>query len=203
VFWHFAAGSLFSSAFPYAGPLRSDREPNIRPCRSVTVSADRLVSPNSATSRRARSVSSSLRGTDFFGGERGLRLKAERRTQRSHGLESRLTLLESQSRIRRSERASFTTSSTTPAGTYQILIVFTETISGPASAIALLPILLSPLMFLRRRWAGKGFRFAACLARLAAAAVATNGCGGGGGSITPPTQTHQITNSATVTLTVQ
>jgi hypothetical protein len=96
-----------------------------------------------------------------------------------------------------------TTSSTTPAGTYQILIVFTETISGPASAIALLPILLSPLMFLRRRRA-KGFRFVACLALLTAAAVTTNGCGGGGGSITPPPpQTHQITNSATVTLTVQ
>jgi hypothetical protein len=96
-----------------------------------------------------------------------------------------------------------TTSSSTPVGTYQILIVFTETISGPASAIALLPILLSPLMFLRRRWAKKGFRFAACLALLAAAAVATNGCGGGGGSITPPPEIHQITNSATVTLTVQ
>jgi hypothetical protein len=95
-----------------------------------------------------------------------------------------------------------TTSSTTPAGTYQILIVFTETISGPASAIVLLPILLSPLMFLRRRWAGKGFRAAACLALLAAAVVATNGCGGEVGSTATPPQTHQITNSATVSLTV-
>jgi hypothetical protein len=95
-----------------------------------------------------------------------------------------------------------TTSSTTPSGTYQVLIVFTETISGPASAVVLLPILLSPLMFLRRRWAGKGFRFVACLALLVAAAVATNGCSGGGSTTTPP-QTHQITNSATITLTVQ
>jgi hypothetical protein len=96
-----------------------------------------------------------------------------------------------------------TTSSTTPAGTYQILIVFTETILDPASAIVLLPILLSPLMFLRRGWAGKAFRFAAFLALLAAA-VATNGCGGGGGgSTTKPPESHQITNSATVTLTVR
>jgi hypothetical protein len=96
------------------------------------------------------------------------------------------------------------TTSSTPAGTYQILIVFSETLPGAGSGLIFLPILLLPLTLLRKRWAARGLRIAACLLLLAAAATVTNGCGGsnGGNSTTPP-ETHQVTSSATVTLTVQ
>jgi hypothetical protein len=98
------------------------------------------------------------------------------------------------------------TSSTTPAGTYQITAVFTETVSGTAAFI-LLPILLLPLVFLRRKLAARGVWITACLGLvlLAGAAVACVGCGGGGGgsSSTPPPQTQQVVSSGTVTLTVQ
>lgn len=97
-----------------------------------------------------------------------------------------------------------TSSSSTPAGTYQIVIVFTETLPGPASAFLLLPILVAPLMLMRRRLGARGLRYTACLALLAAAAMAVTGCGGAGGSSTVvPPETHQITSSGTVTLIVQ
>ena len=86
-----------------------------------------------------------------------------------------------------------TTSSTTPKGTYQITAVFTETVSGAASAWILLPVLLLPLMFLRRKLAIRGVWIRAGLVLvLLAAAAYTLGCGGGGGgtTITPPPQTH-------------
>jgi len=44
------------------------------------------------------------------------------------------------------------TSSKTPLGTYQITVIFTETLPGAAPALVLLPILLLPLAFARRRW---------------------------------------------------
>jgi hypothetical protein len=97
-----------------------------------------------------------------------------------------------------------TTSATTPAGTYQVTVVFTETVSGAATAVILLPILLLPLLFLRRKLVGRGIWFTACLAlALTAAAAFTIGCGGGsgGGSTTPP-PTHQVTSAGSVTLTV-
>jgi hypothetical protein len=99
------------------------------------------------------------------------------------------------------------TSSTTPAGTYQITVVFTETVSGAATSWILLPILLLPLVFLRRKLALRGVWVTACLwlVLLAGAAVTCVGCGGGGGgsSTPPPPQTHQVVSSGTVTLTVQ
>jgi sugar lactone lactonase YvrE len=96
-----------------------------------------------------------------------------------------------------------TTSSTTPAGTYQITVVFTETLPGPATAFILLPILFLPLLLLRRKLFARGIWLTACMGLVLMAALAFNtGCGGGGGGTTPP-QTHQATSSATVTLTVQ
>ena len=97
-----------------------------------------------------------------------------------------------------------TTTAATPAGTYQVTVVFTETVSGPASSWILLPILLIPLVLLRRRLAARGVWVTACfgLVLLVATAIACTGCGGGGS--TPPTpQTHQVTSSATITLIVQ
>jgi N-acetylneuraminic acid mutarotase len=99
-----------------------------------------------------------------------------------------------------------TTSSTTPKGTYQVTVVFMETVSGAASGWILLPFLLLPLMFLRRKMASRGVWITACLGLVLLAAVAyTSGCGGssGGSSSTPPPQTHQAVSSGTVSITIQ
>jgi fibronectin type 3 domain-containing protein len=91
-----------------------------------------------------------------------------------------------------------TTSSTTPAGTYQITVVFTETVPGAATGVILLPILLLPLVFLRRKMAARGVWVTACLGLilLAGAAAACVGCGGSAA-------THKVTSSGVVSLTVQ
>lgn len=99
-----------------------------------------------------------------------------------------------------------TTSSTTPKGTYQVTVVFSETVSGAASGYILLPILLLPLIFLRRKLAAHGVWVTACLGLvLLAAAAYSTGCGGGGGgtTTTPPPQTHQAVSSGTISITVQ
>jgi hypothetical protein len=98
-----------------------------------------------------------------------------------------------------------TTSSTTPKGTYQITVVFTETVSGAATSWILLPILLLPLVFLRRKLAARGIWVTACLGMvLLAAAAYTAGCGGGGSNTTtPPPQTHQVVSSGSISITVQ
>jgi hypothetical protein len=81
-------------------------------------------------------------------------------------------------------------------------VVFAETVSGAATAGILLPILLLPLLFLRRRLAVRSIWLTACLGViLLAAAALCNGCGGSSSSTTP--QTHQVTSSAALTLKVQ
>jgi hypothetical protein len=94
-----------------------------------------------------------------------------------------------------------TTSATTPAGTYQITVVFTETLPGAATGFVLFPFLLLPLLLIRKRLAARGIWLTACLVFALTAGVACAvGCGGGGsGSI----QTHQVTSSGVVTLKVQ
>jgi len=96
------------------------------------------------------------------------------------------------------------TSPTTPAGTYLVTMVFTETVSVSSSAGILLPILLLPLLSLRRRLAARGVWLTACFGlALLAAAASSIGCGGGSGSTpTPINQTHQIESSGAVTITV-
>ena len=99
-----------------------------------------------------------------------------------------------------------TTSNTTPSGTYQIIVVFTETLPGAAAGYILLPFLLVPLWFLRRRPVFRSLW--ATLALLVALATLPTiiGCGGGsggGGSTTPPPATHQVTSSAVLTLIVK
>ncbi len=95
------------------------------------------------------------------------------------------------------------TSPTTPKGTYQITVVFTETMAGSASAFVVLPLLLLPLLFMRRKLVGRNNWFAASLALAILAGVATAvGCGGSSSvSLTSPT--HQVTSSGGVTLTIQ
>jgi sugar lactone lactonase YvrE len=102
-----------------------------------------------------------------------------------------------------------TTTAATPAGTYQVTVVFVETVSGVATSWILLPILLLPLYFMRRKLAARSAWIPACFGLFLLAAMALiTGCGGGGGgngcgaNCTPP-PTHQVTSSALVTLTVQ
>jgi hypothetical protein len=98
-----------------------------------------------------------------------------------------------------------TTTSATPKGTYKITVIFTETVSGAAAGWILLPILLLPLVFLRKRLAARGAWMTACLGLiLLTAAAFASGCGGGGSNSTPPPpQTHQVVSSGTVSLTIQ
>jgi hypothetical protein len=99
-----------------------------------------------------------------------------------------------------------TTSATTPNGTYQIIVVFTETVTESTSAWILMPILLLPLYFARKRLTTRGSWLSACVVLVVIAAVTVIGCGGGGSSTNnqqPPPQTYQVVSSGTVTLTVQ
>ena len=100
-----------------------------------------------------------------------------------------------------------TTSSTTPAGTYQITVVFHETVSTAAAAGILLPIFLLPIVRLRKNPAARGIWGAACLGLiLFAASALSTGCGGGEAGLTPtpaPTPAQQVTNSSSVSLTIQ
>jgi hypothetical protein len=91
------------------------------------------------------------------------------------------------------------TSATTPVGNDQIVVVFTLTEPGSGTGFILLPFLLLPLVFLRRKLAARGVWVTTCLVLVLLAGVAATfaGCGGGGGS------THQATSSGVVTLIVQ
>lgn len=93
------------------------------------------------------------------------------------------------------------TSSNTPAGAYQITVVFTETV--PVTAGYLLPLLLLPLVLLRKKLMSHGGWATLCLsAALLASTVVTLGCGGSSSSSSSP-QTQQVKHSGTVTLTVR
>jgi hypothetical protein len=95
------------------------------------------------------------------------------------------------------------TSSSTPAGTYQIIVVFTETLPGLASATIFLPILLLSRLFSTRKSTAKRFLLTACLAVLVSAVAIESSCGGAGNGPRPTLQTHQVTSSGVVILTVQ
>lgn len=95
------------------------------------------------------------------------------------------------------------TTATTSAGTYEITVVFTETLPGAATALVFLPIALLPLLFFRRRWAVEHIGFMVFVA-LALVLAAANGCGGSSsGTGQTQSQTHQATSSGVVTLNVQ
>lgn len=93
-----------------------------------------------------------------------------------------------------------TTASTTPQGTYTITVVFTETL--PGAAALLLPLLLLPAAGKKRKRKLFWMLPAALLIALLATVSGCGGGGSGGGGGSNP-QTHQVTSSATVTLTVQ
>jgi hypothetical protein len=98
------------------------------------------------------------------------------------------------------------TSSSTPLGTHQVTVVFTETLPGAASGWILLPLLLVPLAAARRKAKLTGICFLAILGLAIAVAATGTGCGGGGGgggSAPVQNPTHQVTSSGVVNLTVQ
>jgi hypothetical protein len=100
-----------------------------------------------------------------------------------------------------------TTFSTTPKGTYQITVVFTDTLPESASAFVMLPLLLLPLVVMRRRLAGRNTWFTASLTLVILVGfVTTVGCSGGGSGsapASPQNPTHQVTSSGGATLTIQ
>jgi hypothetical protein len=100
-----------------------------------------------------------------------------------------------------SNALTITTSTTTPKGVYQITVVFTETQPGTATGFILLPFLLLPLLFARRR---VNYRSIGPTVWLGIALIAATtfgiGCGGSGSGSVP---SHTITSSGAVTLTVQ
>ena len=100
------------------------------------------------------------------------------------------------------------TSATTPAGVYQITVVFVETLPDTSLAGILLPVLLLPLVIFRRRLAARGIWVTACvgLVLMAATAAVCTGCAREHSSSTTTTTqplTHQVTSSIVVSLTVK
>jgi subtilase family serine protease len=98
------------------------------------------------------------------------------------------------------------TSAATPAGSYPVTIVFTETTTSTTTAGILLPILLLPLLLMRRKFAARAAWFTACLTViLLAGSVFAVGCGGSSKTSTTntTTTTTQTTSSAIVTLVVK
>jgi sugar lactone lactonase YvrE len=98
-----------------------------------------------------------------------------------------------------------TTAASTPPGTYEIALVFAETLPGVATALVLLPMLLAPLRVRRTRRSRHAWIIVSIGLVMAASAMA-GGCGGGQSSQTSstvPPQTHQVTSSGIVTLIVK
>src|SRR5262249_30898255 len=99
------------------------------------------------------------------------------------------------------------TAAGTPPATYEITLVFVETLPGAATALVLLPILFAPLRLRKARKRGHTL-IAVSIGLLIAAVATAGGCGGGQSTQTsspqtPPPQTHQVTSSGTVTLIVK
>lgn len=101
-------------------------------------------------------------------------------------------------------KVTIATSATTPKGTYQITVVFTETLPGAAAAAIIAPFLLLPLLYFRRKF-GRTLLVTAVMALvLAGAMLSMSACGGGSSHTGPPVNpTHQVTSSGVVDLTIQ
>jgi lysophospholipase L1-like esterase len=94
-------------------------------------------------------------------------------------------------------------SSITPTGAYQIVVVFTETVPGAASAWFFCPIFLMLLAGSKNR---RSARFLALFIFLGVGTIAITalvGCGGRNSLGTSIPASHQIISSGTITLTVQ
>ncbi len=98
---------------------------------------------------------------------------------------------------------SVATTASTPAGNWQITVVFTETVPVATAAI-LLSVSLLPLAWIRYRSSRGRVRYLSGISLIFATVVLLTSCGGGSkGTTSPPPATHQVTSSASVTLNVQ
>jgi sugar lactone lactonase YvrE len=95
-----------------------------------------------------------------------------------------------------------TTAANTPPATYEITLVFVETLPGAATGLLLLPILWAPLRLRKTRKSGHAW-IVVSIGLLIVAVATAGGCGGGQSTQTTSPQTHQVTSSATVTLIVK
>jgi sugar lactone lactonase YvrE len=95
-----------------------------------------------------------------------------------------------------------TTAASTPPATYEITLVFVETLPGAATGLLLLPILWAPLRLRKTRKSGHAWIIAS-IGLLIVAVATAGGCGGGQSTQTTSPQTHQVTSSGTVTLIVK
>jgi uncharacterized repeat protein (TIGR01451 family) len=95
------------------------------------------------------------------------------------------------------------TSSATPNGSYQITVIFTETLPGAAAGFLLLPLSLLPLAGKRSVRSKRVGAAMAATILLVATAFAIGCAGAGAGTRTTTSQTHQVTSSGTVMLTIQ
>ncbi|HUM05201.1 MAG TPA: FG-GAP-like repeat-containing protein [Terriglobales bacterium] len=95
---------------------------------------------------------------------------------------------------------SISTSTSTLPGTYQITVVFAETLPGVFS-LAFAALLFLPLGSALRK--GRARRDWLWFATLGPLVLLLLSCGGGGNTSPPPPQTHHVTTSGVVTLTVQ
>ncbi len=95
------------------------------------------------------------------------------------------------------------TSSSTPSGIYQVVVVFAETVPGAASAWLFCPISLVLLAGSRNRRGARWFALFIFVSLGAIATAALSGCGGGSSFGTSIPASHQVTSSGTVTLTVE
>jgi hypothetical protein len=96
--------------------------------------------------------------------------------------------------------------SSTPAGTYQITVVFTETEPGAAAGFVLLPILLLPFAYLRKKASLRPLWVMGSLGvLLLVSGACITACGGNSGATQTPSPNvgHQVTSSGTVSLTIQ
>jgi hypothetical protein len=96
------------------------------------------------------------------------------------------------------------TSSTTPSGTYQVTVVFAETVASSTSAYILLPLLLLPLFFLRKKLTSGTIWPAVSLSLILLAVTAFSiGCGGSSSPPTTTQSTQSVTSSGVVGMVVK
>ncbi len=95
-----------------------------------------------------------------------------------------------------------TTSATTPAGTFPITVVFTETLPSAGGGLVLLPFFLLPLARAGKGKAARRMNQTMCLGIVLIAVAASAGCGGGS-QAQKGSQTQTVTSSGSVSLTVQ
>ena len=103
------------------------------------------------------------------------------------------------------EAVTISSQSTTPAGTYNVTVVFTETEPGTATAFVLLPIMLLPFAYPRKKTSSPSLLFTSLLGSLLLVMGAwVTACGGNSVSTqTPPIVSHLVTSSGIVNLTIQ